>query len=174
MQRVFVYTAKVKKGPKANKYAKGNKPLLAETVTIPDPVKTETSVKTEDVASTPTTPIVSEATEYSVIYVPDDSSFFADLDGPNFMWEKGILYLDSGCSKHMTGNKHVLLDYKEEVGPSVKFGGKGRGITRGYGTLTNGKTTFRRVSYVEGLTHNLLSISQLCDKDHKVSFSKKS
>ncbi|KAJ9561637.1 hypothetical protein OSB04_006797 [Centaurea solstitialis] len=74
----------------------------------------------------------------------------------------------------MNGNKHVLVDFNEEAGPSVKFGGKGRGITRGYGTLTNGKTTFRRVSYVEGLTHNLLSISQLCDKDHKVSFSKKS
>ncbi|KAJ9566452.1 hypothetical protein OSB04_002418 [Centaurea solstitialis] len=166
--------AKVKKGPKANKSAKGNIPLIAETVTIPASVKTETSVNTEDVASSPTAPIVSEATEYSVIYVPDDSSFFADLDGPNFMWEKGIWYLDSGCSKHMTGNKHVLIDFKEEAGPSVKFGGEGRGITRGYGTLTNGKTTFRKVSYVEGLTHNLLSISQLCDKDHEVSFSKKS
>ncbi|KAJ9556409.1 hypothetical protein OSB04_011023 [Centaurea solstitialis] len=148
--------AKVKKGPKANKFAKGIKPLVTKTITIPDPVKTETSVKTEDVASTPTALVVSEATEYSVIY------------------EKGIWYLDSGCSKHMTGNKHVLVDFKEEAGPSVKFGGEGRGITRGYGTLTNGKTTFRRVSYVEGLTHNLLSISQLCDKDHKVSFSKKS
>ncbi|KAJ9548149.1 hypothetical protein OSB04_020692 [Centaurea solstitialis] len=83
------------------------------------------------------------------------------------------VYLDSGCSKHMTGNKHVLIDSKEEAGPTVKFGGEGRGITKGYGTLTNGKTTFKKVSYVEGLTHNLLSISQLCDKDHKVSFSKK-
>ncbi|KAJ9560541.1 hypothetical protein OSB04_005701 [Centaurea solstitialis] len=33
--------------------------------------------------------------------------------------EKGIWYLDSGCSKHMTGNKHVLVDFKEEAGPSV-------------------------------------------------------
>ncbi|KAJ9545145.1 hypothetical protein OSB04_024852 [Centaurea solstitialis] len=32
---------------------------------------------------------------------------------------------------------------------------------------------FKRVVYVEGLMHNLLSISQLCDKNHKVSFSKK-
>src|SRR5581483_9453767 len=61
----------------------------------------------------------------------------------------------------MTGNKHVLIDFKEEAGPSVKFGGEGRGITKGYGTLTNGKTTFKKVSYVEGLTHNMLSISQL-------------
>ncbi|KAJ9541659.1 hypothetical protein OSB04_028165 [Centaurea solstitialis] len=148
--------AKVKKGPKANKSAKGNKPLVAVTVTIPDPIKTKTSAKAEDFASNPTAPVVSEATEYSVIY------------------EKGIWYLDSGCCKHMIGNKHVLVDFKEEAGPSVKFGGEGRVITRGYGTLTNGKTTFRMVSYVEELTHHLLSISQLCDKDHKDSFSKKS
>ncbi|KAJ9552659.1 hypothetical protein OSB04_016704 [Centaurea solstitialis] len=149
-----------------------DKPAVVQTATIPDPVKTVTSVKTEDVASTHTTLVVYEAPESSVTYVPDDSSF-PDLDGPNFIWEKGIWYLDSGCSKHMTGNKHVLVNFKEEAGPSVKFGGEGRGITRGYGTLTNSKTTFCRVSYVEELTHNLLSISQLCDNDHKVSFSKK-
>ncbi|KAJ9557430.1 hypothetical protein OSB04_012044 [Centaurea solstitialis] len=93
------------------------------------------------------------------------------------MWEhdkdKGIWYLDSGCSRHMTGSKSVLSDYRDERGPSVTFGGNGKGQTRGYGTLTNGVTTFKRVAYVEGLMHNLLSISQLCDKNHKVSFSKK-
>ncbi|KAJ9553319.1 hypothetical protein OSB04_017364 [Centaurea solstitialis] len=87
--------------------------------------------------------------------------------------DKGIWYLDSGCSRHMTASKSVLSDYRDERGPSVTFGGNGRGQTRGYGTLTNGVTTFKRVAYVEGLMHNLLSISQLCDKIHKVSFSKK-
>ncbi|KAJ9545567.1 hypothetical protein OSB04_025274 [Centaurea solstitialis] len=62
---------------------------------------------------------------------------------------------------------------ESERGPAVTFGGNGKGQTRGYGTLTNGVTTFKRVAYVEGLMHNLLSISQLCDKNHKVSFSKK-
>ena len=93
--------------------------------------------------------------------------------------------MDSGCSRHMTGNKSVLSDYHEEKGPSVTFGGNGKGQTRGFAyveglksclcwsTLTNGSTTFRRVAYVEGLKHNLLSISQFCDKDHKVSFTKK-
>ncbi|KAJ9560929.1 hypothetical protein OSB04_006089 [Centaurea solstitialis] len=73
----------------------------------------------------------------------------------------------------MTGSKSVLTNYREERGPAVTFGGNGRGQTRGYGTLTNGVTTFKRVAYVEGLMHNLLSISQLCDKNHKVSFSRK-
>ncbi|KAJ9536147.1 hypothetical protein OSB04_un000680 [Centaurea solstitialis] len=87
--------------------------------------------------------------------------------------DKGIWYLDSGCSRHMTGSKSVLSDYRDERGPAVTFGGNGKGQTRGYGTLTNGVTTFKRVAYVEGLMHNLLSISQLCDKSHKVFFSKK-
>ena len=87
--------------------------------------------------------------------------------------DKGIWYMDSGCSRHMTGNESVLTDYHEEKGPSVTFGGNGKVQTRGLGTLTNGSTTFRRVAYVEGLKHNLLSISQFCDKDHKVSFTKK-
>ncbi|KAJ9547172.1 hypothetical protein OSB04_019715 [Centaurea solstitialis] len=73
----------------------------------------------------------------------------------------------------MTGSKSVLSNYRDEKGPSVTFGGNGKGQTRGYGTLTNGVTTFKRVAYVEGLMHNLLSFSQLCDKNHKVSFSKK-
>ncbi|KAJ9566512.1 hypothetical protein OSB04_002478 [Centaurea solstitialis] len=80
--------------------------------------------------------------------------------------EEGIWYLDSGCSRHMTGSKSVLSNYREERGPAVTFGGNGKGQTRGYGTLTNGLL-------MSGLMHNLLSISQLCDKNHKVSFSKK-
>ncbi|KAJ9544441.1 hypothetical protein OSB04_024148 [Centaurea solstitialis] len=73
----------------------------------------------------------------------------------------------------MTGSKSVISDYLDKKGPLVTFGGTGKGQTRGYGTLTNGVTTFKRVAYVEGLMHNLLSISQLCDKNQKVSFSKK-
>ncbi|KAI3692485.1 hypothetical protein L6452_32301 [Arctium lappa] len=68
---------------------------------------------------------------------------------------------------------HLLTEYKEEKGPSVTFGGNGKGYTRGFGVLSNGTTTFRRVAYVDGLKHNLLSISQLCDKDYEVRFSKK-
>ncbi|KAL9264064.1 Retrovirus-related Pol polyprotein from transposon RE2-like protein [Drosera capensis] len=31
--------------------------------------------------------------------------------------QKGIWYLDSGCSGHMTGNKSILEDYRKEQGP---------------------------------------------------------
>ncbi|KAI3665330.1 hypothetical protein L6452_43954 [Arctium lappa] len=73
----------------------------------------------------------------------------------------------------MTGQRDLLTEYKEEKGPSVTFGGNGKGYTQGFGVLSNGTTTFRRVAYVDGLKHNLLSISQLCDKDYEVRFTKK-
>ncbi|KAI3735788.1 hypothetical protein L6452_15301 [Arctium lappa] len=86
---------------------------------------------------------------------------------------KVIWYLDSECSRHMTGQKDLLNEYKEEKGPSVTFGGNGKGYTRGFGVLSNGTTTFRRVAYVDGLKHNLLSIIQLRDKDYEVRVTKK-
>ncbi|KAI3728046.1 hypothetical protein L6452_16674 [Arctium lappa] len=81
-----------------------------------------------------------------------------------------IWYLDSGCSRHMTGNKPLLGDFMPSKGPSVTFGDNSRGSTKGYETLSNGSITFKKVAYVEGLMHNLLSISQLCDLGYKVMF----
>ncbi|KAJ9553475.1 hypothetical protein OSB04_017520 [Centaurea solstitialis] len=143
-------SAKVKKNPKTDNSVKGKKV-----------VKTVSSVKTP-----------ASRTDKSVKAATDSTSP-TDNSGSIVLWDKGIWYLDSGCSRHMTGSKSVLSNYREERGPAVTFGGNGKGQTRGYGTLTNGVTTFKRVAYVEGLMHNLLSISQLCDKNHKVSFSKK-
>ncbi|KAI3718614.1 hypothetical protein L6452_19493 [Arctium lappa] len=55
-------------------------------------------------------------------------------------------------------------------GPTVTFGDNSRGSTKGYGTLSNGSITFNKVAYVEGIMHNLLSISQLCDLGFYVIF----
>src|SRR5919202_809639 len=79
-------------------------------------------------------------------------------------------YLDSGCSKHMTGCKSLLCDFRKCIGPNVTFGDASEGTTEGYGVLTNGPLTFRRVSYVNGLKHNLISVSQLCDAGYEVRF----
>ena len=81
-----------------------------------------------------------------------------------------IWYLDSGCSKHMTGCKTLLRDFRICVGPNVTFGDDSQGRTEGHGSLTNGPITFRRVSYVSGLKHNLISVSQLCDAGYEVRF----
>src|ERR687886_229713 len=79
-------------------------------------------------------------------------------------------YLDSGCSKHMTGCKSLLCDFRKCMGPNVTFGDASEGTTEGYGVLTNGPLTFRKVSYVNGLKHNLISVSQLCDAGYEVRF----
>ena len=71
-------------------------------------------------------------------------------------------YIDSGCSRHMTGRKENLRDYRSlENAGVVKFGNNHKCQVKGYGKVTNGNFTVNRVAYVEGLQHNLISISQL-------------
>ncbi|PXX93212.1 hypothetical protein DF185_23155, partial [Marinifilum breve] len=70
----------------------------------------------------------------------------------------------------MTGCKALLTSYIEKNGPAVTFGDNKRGRTRGYGVISNRNISFDDVAYVEGLKHNLISISQLCDKGFLVDF----
>ncbi|GJY82424.1 ribonuclease H-like domain-containing protein [Tanacetum coccineum] len=64
--------------------------------------------------------------------------------------EKGVI--DSGCSRHMTGNKSYLSDYEEIDGGFVAFGGdpKGGRIT-GKGKISTGKLDFEDVYFVKEL-----------------------
>ncbi|GJZ28574.1 retrovirus-related pol polyprotein from transposon TNT 1-94, partial [Tanacetum coccineum] len=83
-----------------------------------------------------------------------------------------VLYLDSGCSRHMTGIKQYLHIYSKESGPEVVFRDDSLGDTEGYGLVNCNEITFTMVAYVNGLKHNLISISQLCDANYKVMFTK--
>jgi len=80
-------------------------------------------------------------------------------------------YLDNGCSKHMTEDKSkfVNINFKQEG--HVTYGDNNKGNILGRGTIGD-KNNFLvlDVVYVEGLKHNLLSISQLCDKGYQVTF----
>ncbi|GJT61687.1 retrovirus-related pol polyprotein from transposon TNT 1-94 [Tanacetum coccineum] len=62
--------------------------------------------------------------------------------------------------------------YSKESGPKVVFGDNSLGDTEGYGSVNCNGITFTRVAYVNGLKHNLISISQLCDANFKVLFTK--
>jgi len=80
-------------------------------------------------------------------------------------------YLDSGCSRHMSGDKDQFLSLVAFDGGSVTFGDNSKGTITGLGKV--GKTLSHAIDdvyYVEGLQHNLLSISQLCDKGNRVEF----
>ena len=72
----------------------------------------------------------------------------------------------------MTGNKDNFLSLKGVKGGNVAFGnGKIRKI-QGIGKVgINLKQAIDDVYNVNGLQHNLLSISQMCDKGNKVVFT---
>ncbi|GKD62607.1 retrovirus-related pol polyprotein from transposon TNT 1-94 [Tanacetum coccineum] len=48
---------------------------------------------------------------------------------------KPIWYLDSGCSRHMTGVKSYLHKYEEQPGPKVVIGDDSTCVTEGYGSI---------------------------------------
>ena len=82
-------------------------------------------------------------------------------------------YLDSGFLKHMTGRKELLSNFVDKYGGTVRFGNDHFAAILGYGDLVLDKLTIRKVSYVEGLGHNLFSIGQFCDKGLEVCFRAK-
>ncbi|KAF5822614.1 putative RNA-directed DNA polymerase [Helianthus annuus] len=81
--------------------------------------------------------------------------------------------MDSGCSRHMTGDLSQLVNVKEFNGGYVSFAGGEFGRITLKGTVQNGVLSFENVNYVPELKHNLLSISQICDRGNSVHFTKK-
>nr|GFA62240.1 hypothetical protein [Tanacetum cinerariifolium] len=76
---------------------------------------------------------------------------------PNLI-EIVLFIVDSGCSKHMTGNLKLLINFVEKFLGTVKFGNDQITPILGYGDLFQGVITIKRVYYVEGLNHNLFSV----------------
>ncbi|MGI4673371.1 hypothetical protein ACR2XN_28305 [Klebsiella pneumoniae] len=83
---------------------------------------------------------------------------------------KNILVLDSGCSGHMTGNKALLSEFEEKAGPVLSYGDGNLGHILGYGKIAFGNVIIQEVALVDGLKHNLLSISQITDRGYHVDF----
>jgi hypothetical protein len=82
--------------------------------------------------------------------------------------------MDSGCSRHMTGNKKWFssltpLSHKEYV----TFGDDKKGKVLGTGVIkVNDCFSLNDVALVDILRYNLLSVSQLCDVDLSALFCK--
>nr|GEX16354.1 ribonuclease H-like domain-containing protein [Tanacetum cinerariifolium] len=101
----------------------------------------------------------------------------SDVQGKQGTWgnpqqaltDNGVI--DSGCSRHMTGNMSYLSEFKELNGGYVAFGGnpKGGKIT-GKGKIKTSKLDFDDVYFVKELKFNLFSVSQICDKKNSVLF----
>ncbi|GJS80595.1 ribonuclease H-like domain-containing protein, partial [Tanacetum coccineum] len=81
-------------------------------------------------------------------------------------------FVDSGCSRHMTGNIAYLSDFKKFDGGYVTFGGGAHGgRISGKGTLKTDSLDFEDVYFVNELKFNLFSVSQMCDKKNYVLFT---
>ncbi|GKA70540.1 retrovirus-related pol polyprotein from transposon TNT 1-94 [Tanacetum coccineum] len=81
-----------------------------------------------------------------------------------------LWYLDSGCSKHMIGDRSQLTNFVNKFLGTVKFRNDHVAKILGYGDYQIGNVTISRVYYVEGLGHNLFSVGQFCDSNLEVAF----
>ncbi len=71
----------------------------------------------------------------------------------------------------MTGDKEQFFILEPKKGGAVTFGDNNQGHIIGIGKVQITSSTFvDNVWLVDGLKHNLLSISQLCDKGFDVLF----
>nr|GEY78938.1 hypothetical protein [Tanacetum cinerariifolium] len=102
---------------------------------------------------------------FNVSYTPLSSNSFAVV-------EIVLFIVDSGCSKHMTENLKLLINFMEKFLGTVKFENDQIAPILGYGDLVQGAVMIKRVYYVEGLNHNLFSVGQFCDADLEVAFWK--
>ena len=71
----------------------------------------------------------------------------------------------------MTGNKEQFHKLDAKDGGHVTFGDNAKGKIIGIGEIDNPQSlSIHHVLFVDGIKHNLLSISQLCDMRNKVTF----
>nr|GEW47518.1 retrovirus-related Pol polyprotein from transposon TNT 1-94 [Tanacetum cinerariifolium] len=57
--------------------------------------------------------------------------------------------IDSGCSKHMTGNRDLLTNFMEKFLGTVRFDNNDFAVIVGYGDIVVGSMTIKKVYYVE-------------------------
>ena len=73
----------------------------------------------------------------------------------------------------MIGDRSLFKTFKSKKGSNVTFGDRSKSQIKGKGIISlPGLSDIANVLYVEGLRVNLLSISQICDQDFMVLFSK--
>jgi hypothetical protein len=85
---------------------------------------------------------------------------------------KNIWLIDSGCSRHITGDNGWFSSLVPVVTKRyITFGDNGRGRVLSEGQIkVSDKITLRCVALVQSLGYNLLSVSQLLDEGFEVLF----
>nr|GEY63214.1 ribonuclease H-like domain-containing protein [Tanacetum cinerariifolium] len=84
--------------------------------------------------------------------------------------DKGVI--NSGCSRHVTGNISFLSKFEKIDGAYVSFGGNPKGDKiSGKGKIKTRKLDFDDVYFVKELKFNLFSVSQMYDKKNNALFT---
>nr|GEV81013.1 retrovirus-related Pol polyprotein from transposon TNT 1-94 [Tanacetum cinerariifolium] len=104
---------------------------------------------------------------YDAMNVSCNSRLYASCD----IVQICLWIIDSGCSKHMTGNHALLTNFVKKFLGTVRFGNNDFAVIAGYGDVVIGSMTIKKVYYVEVLGHNLFSVRQFCDKGLEASSS---
>nr|GEZ16728.1 retrovirus-related Pol polyprotein from transposon TNT 1-94 [Tanacetum cinerariifolium] len=78
--------------------------------------------------------------------------------------------VDSGCSKHMTGNLKLLIIFIWKFLGTVCLGNDHVAAILGFDDLQWGNILITKVYFVKGLENNLLTIGQFYDSDFEVAF----
>ena len=86
---------------------------------------------------------------------------------------QNLWHLDSGCSKHMTGDSSKFITLKDNKG-KVTFGDSLSSKIIGKGTVVvNNKIKAENVFLVENLKPNILSVFQACNQGRICIFDSK-
>ena len=72
----------------------------------------------------------------------------------------------------MIGDSTKVVESNEKYGNNIIFGDDINDYTIRYGLISKNSVIINSIALVDGLKHNFLSISQLCDKGNEVWFNK--
>jgi hypothetical protein len=92
--------------------------------------------------------------------------------GLQYKKKKRGWYVDNGCSKHMTGDRDMFVTLRNERDGPVSFRNDDSTKIIGKCTVRIGNKNIKKknILLVEYMKHNILSVSQMCDQCHKVTF----
>nr|GEU75507.1 retrovirus-related Pol polyprotein from transposon TNT 1-94 [Tanacetum cinerariifolium] len=158
-----IYFSKTRSVPKTNVSEGLSKPVTTQTL----PQTARQAVSNTNVLKPGMYRINNKSTQTGAPQLPQT------VRNTNLRILQLILFIvDSGCTKHMTGNLKLLCNFVEKFLGTVRLGNDQFALILSYGDLVQGNIMINRVYYVEGLNHNLFSVGQFCDADLEVAFRK--
>nr|GEX20509.1 retrotransposon protein [Tanacetum cinerariifolium] len=92
----------------------------------------------------------------------NDATFLMEINSQEVCFKCNLLpddwIVDSGCTKHMIGNRRLFTSYKAYDDGHVVFGSNLMGKVIGGGNLTHEFITITNVEHLSGLAFNLISV----------------